>query len=444
MKPTPLFAALQKHKNLNRASFHTPGHKNSKLFTEQNFFELDFTELPDTDSLYEANGVIKEAEVLATKLYESNCTFFSAGGCSLCIQTMLKLALPYGGKIVASRMIHKSAVNAMAILNADVKWIMPEFDQKNSCFKQVSAKKIEEILQKNSNISCVYITSPNYFGNIADVATISEICHKHKVPLLVDNAHGSHLKFLSKDIHPLALGADLVADSAHKTLPVLTGGAFLHIANEKFAPGVKQAMSIFGSTSPSYPILASLDVCSAWLHKNGKKAYSTLEKEVAAIKKIAHQKGLLDNLDENVDPIRLALHTAKVGNSGNDAADFFRKNGVEPEFSDHQKVVFIATPMNTDEDFSKLKRAIELISVGEPIQNQHPIFDTPIIKKSLHEAMFSTSENVNSVDSVGKISATTVCPCPPGIPILVPGELITENSIKNLLHYGIFSLDVIK
>lgn len=444
MKPTPLFAALQKHKNLNRASFHTPGHKNSKLFTAQNFFELDLTELPDTDSLYEANGVIKEAEVLATKLYDSNCTIFSAGGCSLCIQTMLKLALPYGGKIVASRMIHKSAVNTMAILNAEVKWIMPEPDKKNSNFKQISASEIEKVLQKNKDAACVYITSPDYFGNIADVTAISEICHKHNVPLLVDNAHGSHLKFLSKDMHPLTLGADLVADSAHKTLPVLTGGAFLHTADKKFASGAKQAMSIFGSTSPSYPIMASLDVCRAWLHKNGKAAYSKLEQEVTAIKKIAHQKGLIDNLNENVDPIRLALHTAKLGFCGHDAAVFFRKNGVEPEFSDYQKVVFITTPLNTLEDFSRLKRAIELFPVGEHLQNPTPIFDTPIIKKSLHEAMFSTSESVNSVDSVGKISATTVCPCPPGIPILVPGELITENSIKNLLHYGIFSLDVIK
>lgn len=443
MKKTPLYDALKVHKSLDRASFHTPGHKNSKKILNKRLFELDFTELPDTDSLYEATTVIKEAEALMSQLYGSKRTIFSAGGCTLCIQTMLKLALPYSGKVIASRMIHKSAVNTMALLNAEVKWLMPKIDHNSSNFVQINANEINEILQKNKDFDCVYITSPDYFGHIADIESIAKICHKYDVPLLVDNAHGAHLKFLSRDIHPITLGADMVADSAHKTLPVLTGGAFLHIANEKYMQNAKQAMSIFGSTSPSYPIMASLDICREWLSKNGKKAYLKLENDVAKIKKIAKEKGVLDDC-ENVDPVRLALNTAKIGISGDDAAKYFRKKGIEPEFSDRERVVFISTPMNAKKDFVRLRNAIKMLPVGEIVQNQPQIFDLPIIKKSLHEAMFSDSEAVKTRDSLGKISANTVCPCPPGIPILLPGEIVTENSIKNLLYYGIFSIDVIK
>lgn len=440
---TPLYNALIKHKKLNATSFHTPGHKNSEMFAKKFFSELDFTELPDTDSLYDSQGVIKQAEELMSKVYGTKCTIFSAGGCTLCIQTMLKLVLPFGGKIVASRMIHKSAVNTMALLNAKVEWVMPQFDNKTKCFLQVTAEDVEIILQKNSDVKCVYITSPDYFGNIADIEEIAKICHKRKVPLLVDNAHGAHLKFLPKDIHPISLGADIVADSAHKTLPVLTGGALLHIADEKYAKIAKQTMSIFGSTSPSYPIMASLDVCCAWLKKEGKKAYLKLEKDILKIKMVAKQKGILD-CNDNVDPIRLVFNTAKIGLPGEVAAQIFRENGVEPELSDNKRVVFIATPMNSLSDLKKLTQVMEKLPANSIIPEETQDFEVPVTKKSMHEAIFSESERVKSDESLGKISAATVCACPPGIPILVPGEKITEKSIKNLLYYGISLIDVIK
>lgn len=444
MAETPLYTALKTHADLHRASFHTPGHKNSEMMRVFNFFDLDFTELPDTDSLYEASGAIKKAEDRMSGLYGTQQTLFSAGGCTLCIQTMLKLALPYGGKVVASRMIHKSAVNTMALLNADVRWVMPKVDEHTGLFLQVEPADIETILIQEPDIACVYTTSPDYFGHIADIAGISKICKRHNVPLLVDNAHGAHLKFLPEDIHPITLGADLVADSAHKTLPVLTGGALLHIADAKFAPCARAAMSIFGSTSPSYPIMASLDVCQSWLCSNGKAAFFALQKEISKIKEIAAQKGILDDY-ANVDPVRLTLNVAKIGISGDSAAKYFRQNGVEPELSTAERVVFIATPMNLPEDFERLTMAIKnLQPSGDALHVRCPTFELPIVKKSLHSALFSPSERINSCDAVGRVSSGTVCPCPPGIPILVPGELITEISVKNLLRYGIFLIDVIK
>ena len=157
----------------------------------------------------------------------------------------------------------------------------------------------------------------------------------------------------------------------------------------------------------------------------------------------ALKKCLLDDF-ENVDPIRLSLNTAKVGMLGIDAAEYFRKNEVEPEFADRDRVVFIATPLNSDDDLAKLKSLIINFPSNKAIKNYIPIFEKPIVAKTLHEAMFSQSEKISSANSVERICASTVCPCPPGIPILVPGEVITENSVQNLLHYGILSIDVIK
>lgn len=358
MSNTPLYDALLAHKNLKRASFHTPGHKNSNKVLPKDLFELDFTELPDTDNLFEASGVIRESEEKAAKLYGAKRTLYSAGGCTLCIQTMLKLAVPFGGKVIASRMIHKSAVNTLSLLHAEVKWIFPQFSEIDNCLGQVAVEDVEEALNEVPDAACVYITSPDYFGNIADIKGIAEVCKKHKTPLLVDNAHGAHLKFLSKDIHPITLGADLVADSAHKTLPVLTGGAMLHIANETYLKPAKETMSIFASTSPSYPVMASLDIAMSWLEKNAQKTYLKLEDDVAQIKAVAKSKGLIEEIC-NVDSTRLALHTTKLGFSGDEAAEYFRENGVEPEMSNHDTVVFIATPMNSDEDFGKLLSAMK-------------------------------------------------------------------------------------
>lgn len=443
MSETPLYTALANHKTLARTSFHTPGHKNNFKLINKELLSLDYTELPDTDSLYESNAAIKDSEILMSKTFGTKSTLFSAGGCTLCIQTMLKLAIPYGAKIIASRMIHKSAVNTMALLNARVIWVMPENNTKSGSLKQISAKEIEKALFENPDSACVYITSPDYYGNIADIKDISKICKEYNIPLLVDNAHGSHLKFLSKDIHPITLGADMVSDSIHKTLPVLTGGALLHIANKKYIQKAKGAMSIFGSTSPSYPIMASIDLCGNWLRNHGKTAFKELEKEVADIKFIAKELGLLD--DYNItDPIRLTLNTAKVGISGADAAEYFRTQDIEPEMSDNEHVVFIATPMNSKEDFVKLKNAIKNLPISNPLNFVTPIFTAPILAKPMHESLFSESEQIKTINSCGRISSNTVCPCPPGIPILVPGELINDKSIKSLLHYGILEIDVLK
>lgn len=442
MKKT-LYEKLVNYKNLGRSSFHTPGHKNTYGVLPKNLMDVDLTELPETDSLYEASGIIDEAEKKASKLFKAKRTLFSAGGCTLCIQTMIRLAAPHGGKAIVSRMLHKSAVNVMALLRVEPIWVLPKKSERDDSAFRVDAGEIEQKLSENRNVKFVYITSPDYYGVISDVRAISEVCKKYNVPLLVDNAHGSHLKFFEESLHPLDLGADMTADSAHKTLPVLTGGAFLHINNEKFIADAKSAMGLFGSTSPFYPTMASLDLARNWLELYGREEFIKLKKLVKVIKDLAEQKGIKQP-SGLCDPVRICLNTASIGLTGDEFAGYLRKNGIEPEFADYSNVVLIPTPMNTDEDFQRLEMAINRVESGHSKIREKRLFNIPKIAVPIHEAIFLEHYKIKVKDSKGKISAQTVCPCPPGIPILVPGEIISETEMEILLRYGISELNVLK
>lgn len=439
-----LYETLINYKNLNRISFHTPGHKNNCRALEQ-LFALDYTELDDTDSLFEASGPILKSEEYAAKIFGAQRSLLSAGGCTLCIQAMLKLVASSGGNVICSRVIHKSAINTMALLNLNPIFINQTQDLETSFLKPITPSDVENALKSAAEkVAAVYLTSPDYFGVISDIEGISKICKKYKVPLLVDNAHGAHLGFLPANQHPIHLGADLCSDSLHKTLPVLTGGALLHINNEEFVKSAKSAMALFGSTSPSYPIMASLDLCLEWIKKEAKSAYEKLIKKLEPIKSLIKEKGILSPIGK-VDPTRISLNIKSAGLTGVECATHLKKHGIEPELYTDDFVVLIATPFNKDEDFLSLEEALRDLEVGtskslsKVFKGEHCCY-----KMSLNEAILSKSEVVSTHNAKNKICAETVCQCPPGIPILIPGELITSQHIDFLLDCGILFLEVIK
>jgi len=425
---TPLYTALLRHKEQDRASFHTPGHKNNPSALPSDLLSLDFTELPDTDSLFEAGGPILEAEQLTAKLFGAERSCISAGGCTLCIQAMLRLAVPNGGTVICSRVVHRSAVNTMALLDLQPVWAMP--------------KDLVTVIGLHPEAKAVYVTSPNYYGEILDIPAIAQACRQYDIPLLVDNAHGAHLMFTEPKLHPLALGASMTACSAHKTLNVLTGGAWLNIADKRFVEGAKDAMALFGSTSPNYAVMASLDLCRAWLetHKN---AYAELQKQVTALKEIAAGCGIAMPTGLT-DPTRLTLNTGSIGMSGTAAAEIFRGAGVEPEYADGTHLVLIATPFNTEADFTRLSDAITMLPVRTPLPEGEPLPPLPPVKTSLRTAMFAPWETVSLEVAEGRISGAAACPCPPGVPIVMPGEEITKEAIDFLHRYGFFSAKVLK
>lgn len=436
----PLYSALLNHQKLGRASFHTPGHKSSGFFPD-NLLSLDLTELPDTDALFEASGAISECENILSQLFGTKKSLISAGGCSLAIMTMLKLCAKKDGKVICGRNVHRSAVNAMALLGLEPVWILPSGSDK-SFTGRVSADSIARAISENNDICACYITSPTYYGELSDISAISEICKKHDIPLLVDNAHGSHLRFLEEDLHPITLGASMSACSVHKTLPVLTGGAVLNIGDSRFCNDAKSAMSLFGSTSPSYPIMASIDLCADWLINGGDKKYKELVHTVDNIKATAKGMGILVPSGK-CDPLRITLSTASVGLSGNIAAEYFRNCGVECEFSDNDSVVFICTPFNSENDLTILEKAIKNLKFdGRDIRKDiKPLL--PKKASSLREAMLSQHKTVSVKDAVGCIAADSACPCPPGIPLVMPGEIIDSDVAYMLAQNGICEISVV-
>lgn len=447
MSRAPLWEAVRSYALEGTARFHTPGHSGRAGSALPSAFAgmlpCDQTEIPGLDSLYEADGPIAQAEAAAAALYGASRTLFSAGGCTLAIQTMLSLALREGDPVAMDRRSHRSAIHACVLLDARPRWLYPGGDGR------ISPASVENLLRVQPDIRAVYITSPDYYGRLCDIPAIAAVCRRRQVPLLVDNAHGSHLAFLRPDLHPLRLGADMTADSAHKTLPALTGGAFLHIKNPAFAPAAKSAMSLFGSTSPSYPVMASLDLCRAWLKEEGLAAFAALAEKVGKLEALCGQAGL-PLIDGPRDPVRLTLETGALGISGQAAEAYFRRQGCQAEHADGSHIVFILTPFHTQAELDRLAAAIARLpaesgeAAGGPIRPAFSSFPQAEQVLTLRQAVFRPFELLDVKQSLGRVAAETACPCPPGVPVVIPGEKITREARQILLSSGILYLKVVK
>lgn len=306
------------------------------------------------------------------------------------------------------------------------------------CNGRNAQKKLNEISEKPS---AVYITSPDYLGEISDIEGIARICNEHNIPLLVDNAHGSYSAFLEKSRHPIHLGADICCDSAHKTLPVLTGGGYLHIAkNDKyrFSENAVRAMEIFGSTSPSYLILQSLDICNKYLGENYrdelKKCIENVNEVKSAMKKIG-----ISNISE--EPIKI---TADFSEYECNFGEHFRNCGIECEYADDDFIVFMFTAQNNENDYQKLINAFKNIKLTK--KNSANALPIPKGKSviSVREAIFSPCEEIDVDNALGRICGAPTVSCPPAIPIAVSGEIINEFHIALFKNYGINKIIVLK
>ncbi len=439
---SPLFHALKKYSKKNMSSFHVPGHKNNKKALLKNLLSLDYTELDETDTLFFSSSCIFAAEENTARLFNAKKTLYSAAGCTSCVQAMLTLVGPCC-KIITSKTIHISAINTMSLLNQYPCFIKQELDKKTGFLKGISAEDVRQYLIENPDAKAVYLTSPDYYGVMADIKNISKLCEKFSVPLLVDAAHGSHLKFLKEDKYPGSLGASMVALSAHKNLPVLTGGAWLNIHDEKFCNDSKQAMMLFASTSPSYPIMTSLDVCTDWLEKHGRKSFLRLSNRIDKIKKLASLSGIIQASGET-DDIKLSLNTAVCGISGQEFHKHLLKHKVQAEFFDDNSVVLIASPFNAERDFRRLEKAIltAKFNLNENKMKLPYTFESEFCL-SPHDALMQKSTTVNTKQAQGKISAQSICHCPPGVPLIIAGERIKEENVYALLDYGISHIKVL-
>lgn len=443
---TPIYDFVKAYAESNTVRGHMPGHKGNRLYkTAGNeisaVFPYDITEIKGADELFEADGIIAESEKNAAKLFGTYATFYSAGGSTLCIQSMLAVCAKQGDKIIAARNSHKALHSACILLGLSPVWVYPEFEDGSAVSGKITAESVKRLLSENPDAACVYITSPDYLGAVSDVKAIAEAAHSFGKPLIVDNAHGAHLAFLEENIHPIALGADLCCDSAHKTLPVLTGGAYVHASSEKYAAKVKEAMALFGSSSPSYLILQSLDLCNKYLAEDFR---SELAQTVERIEKLKKDIGGVVRAAES-EPLKLTIYALPCGMTGRELADRLRENGIEPEYSDETHVMMMFSPQNTESDFERVKNAF-CNMIMPRIRIVPPTFTIEPLEKAMEmrNAFFAETECVKTEDALGRICARTETICPPCVPAAACGEVFDENTIKILKMYSISEVNVVK
>lgn len=440
---TPIYDFLKKYSQSGTLRCHMPAHKGySDIPGLSAMYALDITEISGADSLFEADGIIMQSEKNASELYNTAGTVYSTGGSTLCIQTMLYIMKCENRKIFAVRNVHRAFMNSAALLNLKVEWILPEYSG-GILSGNINLSDVEKVLANCNEPSALYVTSPDYTGKTADISALAGICHKYNARLIVDNAHGTHLKFMPEDIHPITLGADMCCDSAHKMLPSLTGAAMLHTSVPEYVPLLKHAMNMFGSTSPSYLIMMSLDLCNRYISE---KICSDIKNNLIYLKNLRCK--FSDRLMfTDGEPFHITIKAAESGLNGNELAELLRKNGVECEYSDKMTVILLMSPVCTKYDYEKLSDALTAaVSDCKKIPPYTTDFKIKLPERSLsiHDAVFSECETIPVEKSEGRICASVKVPCPPAVPIVASGEIINRNSINIFLKYGISDVIVVK
>ena len=441
---SPIADFLRSYAASDTARFHMPGHKGrGPLGCEA----LDITEIHGADSLYEAEGIIAQSEKNAAALFGTGRTLYSTEGSSQCIRAMLHLALQNRPKgtapvILTARNVHKAFVYAAALLDFTPVWLWPEGD--NSLLQcPVSAAQVAAALDAMEvPPAAVYLTSPDYLGGMADVQAIAQVCHSRGTVLLVDNAHGAYLRFLRPSRHPMDQGVDLCCDSAHKTLPVLTGGAYLHIgknAPAAFGEKARQAMALFGSTSPSYLTLASLDLCNQSLAGDYPACLAEMTERLSRLRRRLKDRGWRV---EDTDPLRLTL-TAPAGETGQSLARRLREQAMECEYADQEHLVLMLTPENRPGKLARLEQALGYAPA--PPKEKTPLPQARGEQAmSVRQALFAPQETVAANQALGRICGAPTVSCPPAVPIAVSGERIGPEALTLFAHYGVERVDVVK
>ena len=447
MMNIPIVDFVRDYVNQNNLRLHMPGHKGKNIL---GFEQFDITEISGADLLYSADGIIKESQNNASELFGTQKTVYSCEGSSLCIRAMLCLLKMYAQHkketplIFAGRNAHKAFLNALAVLDLEVEWLLPK-DKATLISCNITADYLEEKISSAAvRPTAVYITSPDYLGNILDIAAISVVCKKYGVVLIVDNAHGAYLKFLPQSSHPIDLGADMCCDSAHKTLPVITGGAYLHIsknADPFFKDNADNAMALFASTSPSYLILQSLDMANKYISDSYNSRLADFVIETEALKKELKEYGYQVFSNE---PIKITIAPKSYGYSGIELSEILEQKGIFCEFADPDFVVIMLTPEIEKNSIEKLKSALFSIDTRNPIISFPPKAVIGKKRMTVKEAFFSASEEIETKDAKGRIIADITVSCPPAIPIAICGEEIDSESVKAFEYYGKFKCRVVK
>lgn len=441
---TPVYDYIASYMQSGTLRMHMPGHKGKKsdnLLSE--IFSMDITEITGAGNLFENEGIIAESEKYASELFGTKATFYSAQGSTLCIQTMLALMKRERRNVIAVRNVHRAFLSACVLLDITPEWIFPEYTD-TVVSGRISTDRVEEVLRRTEN-ACLYVTSPDYLGAMADIKSLSELCHRYGAVLLVDNAHGALLPFYSTNRHPVYLGADLCCDSAHKMLPALTGAAYLHAGNERYIPWIKDTMLLFASTSPSYLITCSLDLCNRYIDEKIRSGLADAEIWAEELRNSTSGRFVSACPAFEMEPLHFTINAGRSGTDGTFLAAKLRENGIEYEYADDTYVVLLFSPEDGHEVYLRVAEVLSGIEF-EPVKHESGklVFPKPERCMSLREAALSPSAEIPAEESEGCICAGTNVPCPPAVPVAVSGELISGELVRLMKSCGIETVRVVR
>ena len=451
-----LLEKLEKYYNEDYLPMHMPGHKrNVKLLGEKLPYKIDITEIDGFDDLHHAEEIIKNIEDKARKIYESKRSFLLVNGSTCGILAGIRSIVNFGDKILVARNCHKSVYNAIEINGLNPIYMLPKIG-KDGIDRNIDSNEVEEKLKENKDIKLVILTSPTYEGVISDVSSIVSIAHKYNVPVLVDEAHGAHLRFMNDICYKEALnsGADIVIQSLHKTLPALTSTALLHIQGDLVKEeNVARELSIFETSSPSYILMCSIEECLDIIENRGKELFEEYQNNLkyfySEAKKLINIK-ILGNEIENKDYYdfgKIVIKTDKTNITGKELSDILRKEyKIELEMSSINYALAMTSICDSRENFERLLDALK--KIDESLEHKEEIsnnYDIVLPKKeiSILEAIKNTNSEFKDYNELkGRISKEYIWVYPPGIPLITPGEVINDDIIRKIREFEKAGIEV--
>ncbi len=444
---TPVFDGLKSLMEENSVSFHMPGHKGKNTLIEWGKYipYIDTTEVEGLDNLLEPRGIIKESQELAAEVYGAKATIYGVNGSTGSIYIALSAITKPGDKVLIQRNCHKAVYNAMILNRLNPIYMYPNYNEEHNVLTGLYPEEIEEILQNNQDIKAVVMTYPNYYGVCSDLEKIAEIVHKYNKVLMVDEAHGPHMSFSDKlPMSALEAGADIVIHSTHKTLPSFTQTSMIHVGTDRIDLNkLRDRFALYTTTSPSYLFTASNEIAAAYMDGEGRQR---LDWSVDKVNEVIERLQKIDRVfvftGDDFDPTIKAKDNTKIlfkidGIKGSKVKKILRTDhNIRLEMSDYYYGLILTSLMNDEEDYEKLIKAIEEIAATAPYEEINSVsieMPTPQVVMNLAAAYYGKKELVDLESAIGRVSAASIIPYPPGIPLIVPGEMITRELYDHII-----------
>lgn len=448
----PLLTAVETYRQAHVYPLHTPGHKGGRgadpalrHLVGDVALESDVSLMEELDDIHHPEGCIRDAETLAAKVYGADRCFLGVNGTTGVIHGMLLGALQPGDRILVPRNCHRSVLGGLILAGLEPVYVQPAYDEEWRLTLQLSPEQVETAFGVHPDLKAVFLTTPNYFGLAADTKKIAEIAHRHGAVLLVDEAHGPHLGF-ADCLPPSALqcGADAAAQSTHKIVGAMTQCSLLQVRYEHLRPeAMEQAMSLVTTTSPNYLLMGALDGARAQLEEKGAAMAQASVRAAAVLRNALHQVPGLPVLEDELcgkggvvalDPGKVTIQVSKLGITGPEAADALRQAGIAVELVDQDHVLFLVTYADDNPEFPAIARRIATVLDGlrkpeRTLPPVPPVLSIPEQVLTPREAFFAPKEAVPFREADGRVAGETLSFYPPGIPLIMPGERLTEELI---------------